>query len=384
MSEANNIARLGHTGTTKTPTGVAAEEGYIVKLDRTGKIPAVALDTVGILEAGFKGEEFQVANAIAPAALPTLLAGSSFAGQDPGGGPGVEGIISTPPDNVVFILDAKNDEYLDAAGNKVYGRVTEATIALTGAVTFTNGVATVAGVGTLFLAEVLPGDTVQLDADGVYATVFSVTSNILLTLTGLYGGAGGSGSGSRRRWTLSFFSNIAAVETPYAGFAGGETLKLFPLKVFNLSNIPVVSGRRTLPFDQVAGDIPLATTTLAGKVVLSPDGGTTPGEVVQADDSRLFKLNTDVVPPTATDDSAAGYRVGDWWLDTVTSTFYRVSDVSVGFAVWFIYAAPPTSVYLPTNVTPDTAFDADATTVDELADVLGTVIADLQARGILG
>lgn len=39
--------------------------------------------------------------------------------------------------------------------------------------------------------------------------------------------------------------------------------------------------------------------------------------------------------------------------------------------------------YTPTNVTTDRSFDANATTVDELADVLGTLIADLQARGLL-
>lgn len=36
-----------------------------------------------------------------------------------------------------------------------------------------------------------------------------------------------------------------------------------------------------------------------------------------------------------------------------------------------------------TNVTPDRAYDADATSVAELADVLGTLIADLRTRGVL-
>lgn len=37
-----------------------------------------------------------------------------------------------------------------------------------------------------------------------------------------------------------------------------------------------------------------------------------------------------------------------------------------------------------TNVTPDRVLDADSTSLDELADVLGTLIADLRTRGILG
>lgn len=40
--------------------------------------------------------------------------------------------------------------------------------------------------------------------------------------------------------------------------------------------------------------------------------------------------------------------------------------------------------YTETNVTEDRAFDANATTVDELADILGTLIKDLRSRGIVG
>lgn len=40
--------------------------------------------------------------------------------------------------------------------------------------------------------------------------------------------------------------------------------------------------------------------------------------------------------------------------------------------------------YTPTNVSTDRSYDANATTVDELADVLGSLIADLQSYGLLG
>lgn len=39
--------------------------------------------------------------------------------------------------------------------------------------------------------------------------------------------------------------------------------------------------------------------------------------------------------------------------------------------------------YTPSNVTPDRSYDADSTTLDELADILGTLIADLQSTGII-
>lgn len=45
---------------------------------------------------------------------------------------------------------------------------------------------------------------------------------------------------------------------------------------------------------------------------------------------------------------------------------------------------PALRTYLATNVTTDRAYDANATTIDELADVLGTLIADLRAAGIIG
>jgi len=52
-----------------------------------------------------------------------------------------------------------------------------------------------------------------------------------------------------------------------------------------------------------------------------------------------------------------------------------------------LYGATPvaqSAAYTPTNVTPDRSYDANATTVNELADVVGTMIADLQAIGIYG
>lgn len=42
------------------------------------------------------------------------------------------------------------------------------------------------------------------------------------------------------------------------------------------------------------------------------------------------------------------------------------------------------AAYTPTNVTTDRAYDANATTLDEVADVLGTLIADLKAAKVIG
>lgn len=42
------------------------------------------------------------------------------------------------------------------------------------------------------------------------------------------------------------------------------------------------------------------------------------------------------------------------------------------------------SAYTPTNVTTDRSYDANSTTLDEIADVVGTLIADLQSMGLIG
>ena len=42
------------------------------------------------------------------------------------------------------------------------------------------------------------------------------------------------------------------------------------------------------------------------------------------------------------------------------------------------------AAYTPTNVSSDRSYDANATTLDEVADVLGTLIADMQALGLIG
>jgi len=59
--------------------------------------------------------------------------------------------------------------------------------------------------------------------------------------------------------------------------------------------------------------------------------------------------------------------------------------VESGSKLAFFGATPivRTAAYTITNVTPDRTYDADATAVAELADVLGTLIADLQAYGLL-
>ena len=54
-----------------------------------------------------------------------------------------------------------------------------------------------------------------------------------------------------------------------------------------------------------------------------------------------------------------------------------------GGQVLLTNALSSVQTYSPTNVTTDRAYDANSTNVAELADVLGTLIADLQAQGLI-
>jgi hypothetical protein len=48
-----------------------------------------------------------------------------------------------------------------------------------------------------------------------------------------------------------------------------------------------------------------------------------------------------------------------------------------------VTALVPSSAYAASNVTPDRTYDAASTTTGELANVLGTLIADLRTKGLI-
>ena len=63
------------------------------------------------------------------------------------------------------------------------------------------------------------------------------------------------------------------------------------------------------------------------------------------------------------------------------ATVAEFGPATVGF--YGVTPAARPAAYTPTNVTTDRAYDANATTLDEVADVLGTLIADLQSLGLV-
>lgn len=73
------------------------------------------------------------------------------------------------------------------------------------------------------------------------------------------------------------------------------------------------------------------------------------------------------------------------WVDDGTVRLDGTLDHN-GSLVGFYGVAPvaQSAAYTISNVTPDRSYDANATSLDEIADTLGTLIADLQLLGLIG
>jgi hypothetical protein len=155
-----------------------------------------------------------------------------------------------------------------------------------------------------------------------------------------------------------------------------------------------------------AGDI--CSFAAGGVVVFSlrqiPDGSTTSFNVVtEINQTAAHVTGFDVLrlAPSIISDAGTGtknfircVRTGtDYFTVGWTGEGRFASDLEIdgalnhdGSTVGFYGTAPTaqSAAYAPTNVTPDRSYDADSTTLDEIADVLGTLIDDLQLTGLIG
>jgi hypothetical protein len=107
------------------------------------------------------------------------------------------------------------------------------------------------------------------------------------------------------------------------------------------------------------------------RFTLDDAGGTTRDTLILDPDAdvKLFQVGVEVARTTT---AALG---GFFANNTLTGAgFERVLTIADRRSA---------EIYAPTNVSTDRAYDADATTLDELADVLGTLIADLQAIDVI-
>lgn len=105
---------------------------------------------------------------------------------------------------------------------------------------------------------------------------------------------------------------------------------------------------------------------------------------------RIYGTNNAIhIGSTGTPSIIASPTDGDLFVANeleVTNTLNLAGDINhdgsnIGF--FGTAPAPQVSAYTPTNVSTDRSFDADSTTLAEVADVLGTLIGDLQSYGLL-
>jgi hypothetical protein len=130
---------------------------------------------------------------------------------------------------------------------------------------------------------------------------------------------------------------------------------------------------------------------------LQVDNPTSTGSVLVTNDyglsidqqTRGGTINNSIfLAATGTGYKALTIRDQNTWIGSdaagridIGATEFRIQSSKLGF----FNTAPvvKSSAYTPTNVTTDRSYNANATTIDELADVLGTLIADLQAYGLI-
>ena len=111
----------------------------------------------------------------------------------------------------------------------------------------------------------------------------------------------------------------------------------------------------------------------SGQLALPVTGST--GGLSIGGDTTLYRSASNTL-------RTGGSVVVDVGLTVVGNASIGGSGVSIGF-----YGATPvakSSAYSISNATADRSFNADSTTVDELADVVGTLITDLKNMGLIG
>lgn len=132
------------------------------------------------------------------------------------------------------------------------------------------------------------------------------------------------------------------------------------------------AGDTTLTAAQAAKHIQKLTGALTGN-----RNAVVPVEFLAAGYTWLVKNETTgAFTLTFKSTSGTGVAVPQGYTARVRSDGTNIVAVGPMFP-----ATPPT--YTPTNVTPDRAFDADTVAVAELADIVGTLIADLKLTGAI-
>lgn len=275
---------------------------------------------------------------------------------------------------------------LDANNNNVTAGLISSSNSNTRAISMGTGTWTLTSSGTVWNLATTTGLTVTPSTSTIKLTDASATAktfsgggktyyNIWLT---------GAGTGTFDFVGSNTFNNFKADTPPHTiRFTAGTTTTVTSWSVSgssgNLMTISSITGAsHTLTKSggrQISSDYLSVTNSTASPAntwfagANSTDGGGNSG--------WLFTV---VTPPV-------GQYLGDATirLDTINE-YSSAAGVSIDGLLIKDGGGKTllgSTAYTPTNVTTDRSYDANATTTDELADVLGTLIADLQNKGIL-
>jgi hypothetical protein len=201
-----------------------------------------------------------------------------------------------------------------------------------------------------------------------------------------------------------YVSNAQAVEAWGGSGAGSTTPSTTDPGIpwlLNAQDIAIANGNQivspstfTIPGDvsdsKFGVSLFLAKLTAAGSLSMRVNGnaGFGGGCTINNTEWRLFANITkntsgaDITSQgfyvTNASGSPATLRIGGYAFVS-----FATLNEAIHFANLGLFPVVDRGAYTITNVNPDRAYDANATTLDEIADVLGTLIADLKAQGKL-
>lgn len=209
---------------------------------------------------------------------------------------GGKGACADPPDsfnNTCDLVDIDFNEIIeDSTLRRIYGRLKYNSVVLTGVLSFTNGSTAVTGdLAATFTSQVIVGDIVE-GPDFNFYTVIAVADDQHLTLGQNFSGTTGTiSSSNRRRWTLEFQTRThdgsnAPLDAPIA-LLTGQSFRYYFQQVFDAADHPPFSDVFLRFKNKSAANVPDASTTVKGKVLLGTSSDVASGKVVQTNDTRL-------------------------------------------------------------------------------------------------
>ncbi len=170
-----------------------------------------------------------------------------------------------------------------------------------------------------------------------------------------------------------------------------------PIAVIDVANKYIKDSRQILVRNNTAdGDVSVSdyysletNTGASGTVTLTLDDDIEPGPTLytfEVGAAQAFRIDPEggssILPGGTAGQRIESQTIGDRLVLRRASSSTWVIESREG--LWaFSTSSSAAPTYTETNVTPDRTYDANSTTLDEVADVLGTLIVDLRARGIV-